>query len=144
MHLLETKIDIRLRDFDQMGIVHHSVYPVWFEIARLDFFKSIAYPFDWQNQRGIDPVMVNLSLNYLAPINSVGELTVQTKLLLFEGKKMKLGYECFFNGQCVHRAESFHIWTKRSKEGGFTNLKSISLGEIEPEFYAALQSAFEQ
>lgn len=138
--MTETHIDIRLRDFDHMGIVHHAVYPVWFEIARLDFFERIGFPFTWQNQRGIDPVMVNLDLNYLAPLNSIGQVTVQTKLLLLDGKKMKLGYECLFDSKPVHRAESFHIWTKRRKEDGFTNLKSIKLNEEEPEFYAAMQA----
>lgn len=141
--MTETTIEIRLRDFDHMGIVHHAVYPVWFEIARLDFFEKAGYPFIWQNQRGIDPVMVNLDLNYLAPLNIIGPVTVQTKLLLLDGKKMKLGYECLFDGKPVHRAESFHIWTKRNKEDGFTNLKSIILNEVEPEFYAAMQAMAE-
>lgn len=141
--MIETKIDIRLRDFDHMGIVHHAVYPVWFEIARLDFFDKIGFPFPWQNQRGIDPVMVNLGLNYLAPINTIGSVTVRTKLLMLEGKKMKLGYECLFDGRPVHRAESFHIWTKRNKSEGFTNLKSIRLDEEAPEFYAAMKAMIE-
>ena len=141
--MIETIMDIRLRDFDHMGIVHHAVYPVWFEAARLDFFEKAGYPFTWQNQRGIDPVMVNLDLNYLSPINNIGQVTIRTKLLLLEGKKMKLGYECFLDGSPVHRAESFHIWTKRDKSEGFTNLKSIRLNEEAPEFYAAMKAMTE-
>ena len=35
----ETKIVARYAETDQMGIIHHSVYPIWFEAARTEFIK---------------------------------------------------------------------------------------------------------
>ena len=47
-----------------MGIVHHAVYPIWYEIARMDFFAAVGYPYEAMNQEGINPPMVNLNLQY--------------------------------------------------------------------------------
>lgn len=38
----ETKIITRYSETDQMGIIHHSIYAVWFEAGRTDFFKKIG------------------------------------------------------------------------------------------------------
>ena len=38
----ESKIIVRYQETDQMGIAHHSVYPVWFEVARTDFIKKLG------------------------------------------------------------------------------------------------------
>ena len=43
--LSESHIDVRYPDCDPMGIVHHAVYPIWYEIARMDFFSAVGYPY---------------------------------------------------------------------------------------------------
>ena len=47
----ETIIDVRYPDCDPMGIVHHAVYPIWYEAARMDFFKKMGFSYSghyWQ------------------------------------------------------------------------------------------------
>ena len=136
--MTETIIDIRYPDCDPMGIVHHAVYPVWYEIARMDFFAKAGFPWEEMNRLRIDPAMVNLNLDYAAPVYYPGSVTVRTTLLQLEGKKIKLQYECFSNGKCVNRATSFHIWTRRGS-AGMSSLTSIRLDEALPEIYARLQ-----
>lgn len=133
--MTEIQIDIRYPDCDPMGVVHHAVYPVWYEIARMDFFAKHGFPWAEMNELGVDPAMVNLELNYLTPLRYPGRVTVRTQLLLCEGKKLKLQYECFCGDVCVNRATSFHVWTRRGEQG---TLKSIRLDELLPAKYAAL------
>ncbi len=42
MNYSESHITVRYAETDQMGVVHHAVYPVWFELARTDFMKQIG------------------------------------------------------------------------------------------------------
>ena len=142
MNMTETKIDIRFPDCDPMGVVHHGVYPIWYEIARMDIFKELGFPWADMNKLCIDPAMVNLELNYLAPLYYPGSVTVRTKLLFCEGKKIKLQYECYQGDRCCNRATSFHIWTKRG-QNGMSDLTSIHLGEHLPAIYKKLQAACE-
>lgn len=141
--MIETHIDIRFPDCDPMGVVHHAVYPIWYEIARMDIFRQLGFPWETMNEQLIDPAMVNLDLNYLAPLYYPGRVTVRTKLLQCDGKKLKLQYECWKDGRCCNRATSFHIWTKRG-QNGMSDLKSIHLGEHLPEIYEKLQAACEE
>ena len=40
-----TIIHPRYQETDQMGIIHHSVYPVWYELGRVEFCNAIGVPF---------------------------------------------------------------------------------------------------
>ena len=37
-----TEITVRYAETDCMGVTHHAVYPVWFEVARTDYIKNAA------------------------------------------------------------------------------------------------------
>ena len=52
-----TKIIPRYAETDQMGIIHHSVYAVWYEQARTEYFTKVGMKYegtlrssDWNNQ----------------------------------------------------------------------------------------------
>lgn len=36
MMQLETEIRVRYNECDPMGVVHHAIYPVWFEMGRTE------------------------------------------------------------------------------------------------------------
>lgn len=140
--MIEIKMDVRFPDCDPMGIVHHAVYPIWYEVARMEIFKTVGFPWTDMNELGIDPAMVDLHMKYLAPLYYPAEVTVKARFLLCEGKKLKLHYECWQGDKCVNKAESFHVWTKKGPEGA-KNLKSIHLGEHLPEVYDAIRAQCE-
>jgi acyl-CoA thioester hydrolase len=45
MYSHRSQIRVRYAETDQMGVVHHSVYPIWFEAARSDLFRSLGVPY---------------------------------------------------------------------------------------------------
>ena len=129
--MIETKIDVRYPDCDAMGIVHHAVYPVWYEMARMDLFEKSGFGYEHTHALGLDPAMVHLELDYGAPVSFPGSVTVKTRVTLCEGKKLGFSYEVRPEGAetpCA-RASSFHIWVK----GG----KSLDLEREQPEIFAA-------
>ena len=45
-----TKVTVRYAETDRMGIVHHSNYPIWYEIARNDYIKMFGISYtDMEN-----------------------------------------------------------------------------------------------
>ena len=34
----KTLIETRYPECDRVGIIHHAVYPIWYEMARMDWF----------------------------------------------------------------------------------------------------------
>ena len=134
---VESKIDVRLPDCDMMGIVHHAVYPIWYEIARNDFFAACGYGYERMKALSVDPAMVNLNINYHSPATYPGIVTVHTRAVLCEGKKLSLKYELFYGegSRPASTATSFHIWVR--------NGASVNLEEVEPDMFRAYKNAVE-
>lgn len=111
---ISTYIDVRYPDCDSMQIVHHAVYPVWFEIGRLDFFSQAGFDYKASKALGIDPAVVNLEINYGAPVTFPGRVLLKTSCTLCSGKKIAFRYELFREGEDkpCSSAKSFHIWVK--------------------------------
>jgi acyl-CoA thioester hydrolase len=108
-----TQIDVRFPDCDRMGIVHHAVYPIWYEVARMDFFKELGFSFTDMNALGVNPAMVDLHLQYKAPASYPQTVTVTTRMGQYAPKKLELFYELrdVSGGEPINTARTFHIWT---------------------------------
>lgn len=134
---VETKIDVRFPDCDAMQIVHHAVYPIWYEMGRMDFFEKRGFGYAPSRALGVDPAMVNLELNYGAPVTFPGTVTLKTVCTLCAGKKLAFRYELYRDGetQPCATAKSFHIWVK--------NGKSCNIEEEYPDMLAAYVGAVE-
>lgn len=131
----ETKIQVRYPDVDPMGIVHHAVYPVWYEIARMDYFAKLGFPYEEMHSHGINPPLVDLHLQFKATVSYPGTVTVKTRCLAFGSKKLKLGYEIYDGeGKLVNTCESFHIWT------GPDN-RSLAMDQALPQVYSLIRAA---
>ena len=136
--MIETKIDVRYPDCDSMCIVHHAVYPIWYEMARMDVFEKSGFGYAVTHALGIDPAMVHLELDYGAPVSFPGSVTVKTEVTLCQGKKLGFSYEVWQDGAekpCA-KAGSFHIWVKDGK--------SIDLEKEQPEIFQAYQRMMKQ
>lgn len=129
--VFEMKADVRYPDCDSMGIVHHAVYPIWYEMARMDTFEKCGFGYADTHALGIDPAMVHLELNYGLPVTYPATITVRTAITCCEGKKLGFHYEVHTAGaeKAVATADSFHIWVK---DGAAYNLEAE-----QPQIFAA-------
>ena len=132
-----TIIETRYPDCDRMGIVHHAIYTVWYEIARMDFFEALGFSFEESQKHGVNPAMVDLHLQYKAPATYPEKLEITTEIAEFAPRKLKLRYETKnLRGEVINTAETFHIWT--GPDG-----RAYNLEENLPEVYALIGSAAE-
>ena len=131
-------IDVRYPDCDQMGIVHFSVYPIWYEVARMDFFKEMGFSFEAMNALGINPPTVNLNLNYMSPAKYPQRLTIKTRIKSFAKNKLELEYATYKEGRTepINTATSFHIWVG-------PDMKSLNMEQTQPEVFARIKAAAE-
>lgn len=136
MLISETNIDVRYPDCDRMGIVHHSIYAIWYEIARMDFFAQMGFSFSDADALGINPPMVDLHMQYRSPVTYPGQVTVKTSIVSYAPKKLELRYETWYKGNVVAEATTFHIWTG-------PDMKSFNMEEKLPEIYEKIKAAAE-
>ena len=132
----EITVDVRYPDCDMMGIVHHAVYPVWYEMARMDYLAELGFSFEQMHVFGIDPPMVSLNLTYHKPVRYPGTVTVKTNMLSFAPKKLELHYETYCGGELAGTGTSFHIWTG-------PDMKSLDMEKAHPDVYEKIRKAYE-
>lgn len=58
---------VRYSECDRMGIAHHSVYPVWLEMARTELLRSTGVSYDQVEKDGLLMVVARLSIHYKSP-----------------------------------------------------------------------------
>lgn len=91
----KSKVIVRYAETDQMGIAHHSVYPIWFELARTDLAKQAGFPYSKMEQAGVMTPLVELSCKYKKPAHYEDELVVTSTVSKLSGVKIEFYYEVF-------------------------------------------------
>ena len=89
------KIDIRVRyaETDQMGVVHHGNYPLYLELARIEWFRKISISYKKMEQDGIALLVVSLNVNYKKTIEYDDIITVKTMLKKTPTASLEFEYE---------------------------------------------------
>ena len=75
-----------------MGFVHHSVYPVWFEMARTELLRKSGIAYASIEQAGLYIVVVNLELRYHKPARYDELLDVTATLVRSAGVRIEHHY----------------------------------------------------
>lgn len=53
MRSVETELRVRYSETDQMGIVYHAHYLVWFEIGRTEWCRAAGFPYAGMERSGL-------------------------------------------------------------------------------------------
>lgn len=130
---VETRFPVRYAETDQMGIVHHSVYPIWFECGRTDFIKFFGISYDELERKGLMLPLIRLSCEYKIPLKYGETVLVKTRLLKATRVRLIIGYEIYSEEQNVQCAigTTEHAWTG-------TDLKPVNIAKYNPEIYKKL------
>ena len=75
-----SRVSARYAETDQMGVVHHSVYPVWFEVARTALSHAVGLPYTEWERRGVLLMVGELTCRYRRPARYDDEVTVWVRV----------------------------------------------------------------
>ncbi|MBQ5738151.1 MAG: acyl-CoA thioesterase [Alistipes sp.] len=67
MKSFETKIRVEYHHTDQMGIVHHSNYVKFFEVARTEWLRAMGLTYAEMERRGVMMPIVEVNVKYRQP-----------------------------------------------------------------------------
>ena len=90
-----TKVTVRYAETDRMGIVHHSNYPIWYEIARNDYIKMFGISYTDMENFGIpalyeDELIIRTWVQTITAARIIFTYTV--KRIEKDGSETELGY----------------------------------------------------
>lgn len=89
----ETHIRVRYAETDQMGVVYHANYLVWFEVGRVEFIRQLGL--DYKKMEQEDDAMIavaEVTARYKAPARYDDELLVRTTLAGMRGSIVRFRY----------------------------------------------------
>jgi acyl-CoA thioester hydrolase len=76
----ETFVKVRYAETDQMGVVHHSIYPQYLEIARLNWLDTLGISYKSMEEEGIMLPVFELNLKYHKPVTFDENIRIETRL----------------------------------------------------------------
>ena len=89
----ETKIRVRYGETDQMGVVYHANYAVYFEVGRTEWLRQFGLSYSAMEADGIMLPVISLSINYKNSARYDDELKVITKLKKMPTASIEFDYE---------------------------------------------------
>lgn len=126
----ETKITVRYAETDQMGIVHHSVYPIWYEAARTEAIKKIGITYSALEKNGIMTPLVELNCKYILPAEYEDVLRITVEISKLTPARIVFNYQVFKDGieKPINTGSTTHAWVGR-------DLKPINLKRQFPDIF---------
>jgi acyl-CoA thioester hydrolase len=133
-----TKLTVRYAETDQMGIVHHSNYAVWFEAGRTDFIRQTGISYSEMEARGVLLPLYEIACRFKKPARYEDEVTVVTALKALSRVRIVLSYRVLrdADGMLLAEGETYHAFTDAA-------MKPLNAERAIPDIFALLKSAKE-
>jgi acyl-CoA thioester hydrolase len=110
--VFETKLRVRYAETDQMGVVYHSNYIVWFEVGRVEMLRELGFTYrEMERDDGTGLAVVDARCRYKAPARYDDLLRIRTRLLNVRGALIHFGYEILRDddGLLLAEGETVHL-----------------------------------
>src|SRR3984885_62808 len=89
----EARVRVRYAETDQMGVVYHANYLVWFEVGRVEYIRQLGLDYkSMEREEGCGIAVADVSARFKAPAQYDDELVIQTQLLAARGAVVRFGY----------------------------------------------------
>lgn len=140
----EKHIALRYGETDQMGVIHHANYILYFEDARTAFLEELGYPYRLIEEAGFMSPVVSVEARYGQPLVYGREAIVVTRLAQLTPVKATYAYEVYQEGQTIGvdkpcaTGKSVHCIVEK---GSF---KPVSMKKALPELYRRYEEALEE
>src|SRR5277367_6713634 len=90
----EARVRVRYAETDQMGVVYHSNYLVWFEIGRVEFIRQLGLDYkEMETEENCMIAVVEATARYRAPARYDDELVIQTRLTAARSSVVRFNYK---------------------------------------------------
>lgn len=86
-------IEIRYAETDQMGIVHHGVYPIYCELSRTHVCHQLGLPYHLLEQEGFFLMVADMYCRYKAPARYGESIYVRGAISKLKRRLIEFQYE---------------------------------------------------
>lgn len=128
----ETTLIPRYQETDKMGVIHHSVYPIYFEMGRVNYCNDLGIPFHKIEERGIGQAIIDLNVHYHKPAYFGEILRLETRLTTLTKVRTGFSYKIYNqNDELINEGTTLLVWLNRE-------FKPINLTKEHNDIYLLL------
>lgn len=103
----ETIARVRYGETDQMGIVYHANYFIWFDIGRTEFFRALGMTYKELEEQNVLLPVIDVGCKYLVSAEYDDEIIIRTSIGKLKGVKLRYDYEIIRTGDNKLLAEGY-------------------------------------
>ncbi len=115
----ETEVRVRYAETDQMGVVYHANYLIWFEIGRSEFCRARGFSYrDMEEKDNALLVVAESYCRYKSPAYYEDVLTVRTNVGEVRSRSIRFVYEIYRapDQTLLADGETLHLVTDENKK----------------------------
>lgn len=111
-----THLRPRFAETDQMGVVHHSVYPVWFEAGRVEWMRERGLSYREMEESGLSLAVSRLEVVYRSAAYFDDRVAVVSTLTEARSRRVAFAYRLVRmpDGALVATGTTEHVPTDRT------------------------------
>lgn len=102
----EIEIRVRYAETDQMGILHHANYLVYFELGRVELLRSRGLNYKEIEAQGYYLVIARAQVRYHRPARYDDLLVLRTHVVRATGARIEHRYELVRDGELIADGET--------------------------------------
>ena len=141
MGVCSSQIEVRYAETDQMGVVHHSHYPVYFEQGRTEYFQQFLKPYQEFEADGLMAPVLSYEVRLKGQLGYGDVLRLETRCATLKGLRIIMKYKGYNQSNLVVEGQTVHAVTgldlvplhPRSLPPSYDFLKERLTTLLEPE-----------
>jgi acyl-CoA thioester hydrolase len=110
----EVDVEVRYAETDQMGVVHHAQYVVWFEIARTRLCALSGTSYAEVERLGWLLMVTAVEVSYRRPARYGETPRVACWLERLGSRGLRFRYEVRREGELLVTGATEHVWVERA------------------------------
>jgi len=108
----DAAVRVRYAETDQMGVVYHANYLIWFEVGRVELIRAIGIEYkDMEVSDDCHIVVAEANCRYLHPARYDEKLRVRTRIAEAKNRTIRFSYEIFrdHDSHLLATGETVHV-----------------------------------
>lgn len=105
-----TKVEVRYAETDQMGVVHHANYLVWFELARTRLCTLSGFHYQQIEELGYHLMVTACQVEYRLGARYGDTLEVDAWLAELASRRLRFAYEVRRQDDLLATGLTEHVW----------------------------------
>ncbi|WP_074011016.1 acyl-CoA thioesterase [Numidum massiliense] len=127
-----TEVRVRYQETDQMGVVYHSNYFVWFEVGRTALIRERGSSYRELEEKGIVLPVIEANCQYKAPARFEDVIRIETSVGELTPAKVRFDYRVVRDdGKLLAVGHTLHMWVDQA-------MKPFNFKRKWPHIYALL------